>query len=515
MTSGLHHITLITRKVQANVDFYVGFLGLKLVKRTAGFEDSAQLHLIYGDAVGSPGSLVTFLVWEDGAHGRVGHGQPSELSLAIAPESIGFWLTRALRYHVEISGPQQEFGEPVLRLKDPDGIIVKLVGTNAIRADHPHLVDDVPAEDAIIAMRGTTILTEKTEETAAFVARHFGLRETDRTDSIRRLTSDAGDIVDVRDAGGFWTAAPGTGTIDHIAFRATDKAAVDKLQTQLESENAGDINAHDRSYFYSLYVREPGGTLFEYASDGPGMLINEGLQTLGTGLFVPAHFRENNGDILTMLPQFSLPGEERIVQRDLPFIHRLHQPETPDGTTAILLHGSGGNETSLLPYGRRMMPNALLLALRGRSTEEGVPRFFRRFSMDKFDQKDIASEAEALAATIEDTTHAYGIDLDKTVFIGYSNGANMLAATMLLHPGLIRRAVLMRAMNPLETVPPTDLSGTQVLTISGEIDAYARYANGLETVLRTQGADVESVRLMLGHEIGELDVDTVRQWLDR
>ena len=93
MTSGIHHITLITRKVQPNVDFYTGFLGLRLVKRTAGFEDAAQLHLIYGDEAGSPGSLVTFLVWEDGAPGRVGHGQPSEIAFAIAPDSLGFWLT--------------------------------------------------------------------------------------------------------------------------------------------------------------------------------------------------------------------------------------------------------------------------------------------------------------------------------------------------------------------------------------------------------------------------------------
>ena len=98
MTSGLHHITLITRKVQANVDFYTGFLGMRLVKRTAGFEDATQLHLFYGDAIASPGSLVTFLVWEDGAPGRVGHGQPSEIAFAIAPESIGFWLTRALHW---------------------------------------------------------------------------------------------------------------------------------------------------------------------------------------------------------------------------------------------------------------------------------------------------------------------------------------------------------------------------------------------------------------------------------
>ncbi len=143
MQGGLHHLTLITRKVQANVDFYAGFLGLRLVKRSAGFEDSAQLHLFYGDRLGSPGSLVSFLVWEDGAPGRVGEGQAGEIAFAIRPEAIGHWLTRALRFHVQATGPTQEFGEPVLRLKDPDGVIVKLVGTQALSATAPYAVADI------------------------------------------------------------------------------------------------------------------------------------------------------------------------------------------------------------------------------------------------------------------------------------------------------------------------------------------------------------------------------------
>ncbi|WP_275784402.1 VOC family protein [Pararhizobium gei] len=513
MTSGIHHITLITRKVQANVDFYAGFLGLRLVKRTAGFEDADQLHLIYGDATGSPGSLVTFLVWEDGAPGRVGHGQPSEIGFAIAADSIGFWLTRALRYGVATTGPAAEFGEPVIRLKDPDGVIVKLVGNSTVTTPAPYATPDIPAGDAIRRLRGATILTENPDGTAAFVVRHFGYAHAERTDTIQRLVSQSGDIIDVRDAGGFWTAAPGTGTIDHIAFRAIDETAVNDLQARLAAEDAGTIAVHDRKYFYSLYVREPGGTLFEYATDAPGMTVDEDFETLGSRLFVPEHFTGDHGARLVVLPQFSMPGQERLTQRELPFIHRLHQPERPDGSTTFLLHGSGGNETSLLSLGRQMMPNALLIALRGRSTEEGAPRFFRRLAAMSFDQKDMASEAEALAATIEATIPAYGIDLDKTVFIGYSNGANMLIATMLLHPGLIRKSVLLRMMNPLDPVPDADLSGTSILTVAGATDPYASYAPAVDEIFRQSGASVESVTVNSGHDIGDGDTQVVRHWL--
>jgi len=513
MTSGIHHITLITRKVQANVDFYTGFLGLRLVKRTAGFEDAAQLHLLYGDETGSPGSLVTFLVWEDGAPGRVGHGQPSEIAFAIAPDSIGFWLTRALRYNVTATGPTHEFGEPVIRLKDPDGVIVKLVGTQAVATPAVHVTSDIPQADAIRRLRGATILTAKPDGTAAFVTRHFGYAETERTEAIRRLTSASGDVVDVRDAAGFWTAAPGTGTIDHIAFRATDMSAVNDIRMQLEAEDIGEISAHDRKYFYSLYVREPGGTLFELATDAPGMTVDESLETLGTKLFVPEHFGGDLEANLVMLPQFSLPGEERFTERDLPFVHRLNQPENPDGRTIVLLHGSGANETSLLPLGRQIAPNSLLLSLRGRSTEEGFPRFFRRITPFTFDQADIASEVEAFVAMIEGAIPAYGIDREKMVFVGYSNGANMLIATMLLHPGLIRNVALLRMMNPLDTVPQIDLTGTNILMVTGKADAYARYGSPLDSIFRKAGATVETVTLDAGHEIGGMDAQAVREWL--
>jgi|SRR5690625_4765610 len=130
MAGGIHHVTAITGNVQLNVDFYVGFLGLRLVKRTGGFEDAEQLHLFYGDRLGSPGSVVTFLVWPDGARGRVGLGQVSEIAFAVPPASIGTWLQRAIEGRVPATGPATELGQTVLRLRDPDGIIIKLVGAD-------------------------------------------------------------------------------------------------------------------------------------------------------------------------------------------------------------------------------------------------------------------------------------------------------------------------------------------------------------------------------------------------
>ncbi|OLP62405.1 glyoxalase [Xaviernesmea oryzae] len=525
MTGGLHHVTLITRRIQDNVDFYVCFLGLRLVKRTAGFEDAEQLHLFYGDRTGRPGSLVTFLAWEDGGQGRVGRGAPSEIALAIAPDAIGSWMTRALSFQIAVTGPSSEFGEPVLRLKDPDGVIVKLVGTDALRERNavwapvpeeptPGLPPPVEPAMAIQGLRAVTLLTERAKETTDFLARHFGLAPAGEDGTIHRLVSSCGDALDIRDASGFWEAAPGTGTIDHVALRAQDVAAIRATRLDLAAEEAGPTPVHDRRYFTSLYVREPGGTLIEFATDAPGMTVDEPEERLGSRLFVPGHEADTPPmEMTVVLPQFSLPGAPRRVPRALPFVHRLNAPEEEDGTTLFLLHGSGANELSLLPLGRGIAPRALLVALRGRALEEGSPRFYRRLTRYAFDQADVRAEAEAFAAFMTDSVPAYGIDLDRAAFLGYSNGANMIAATMLLHPGLIRRAILLRAMSALDVPPMPDLQGTSVLVISGEDDAYGAHAPALEETLRATGADVTAETIKAGHMLTDDDGRRARAWL--
>jgi phospholipase/carboxylesterase len=513
MAGGIHHITLITRKVQANVDFYVGFLGLRLVKQTGGFEDATQLHLFYGDASATPGSLITFLVWEDGTPGRVGYGQPSEMSLAIAPESIGFWLTRALQFNIAASGPAQEFGEPVLRLFDPDGVIVKLVGSESVKSAHLWASGGIPAADAVRRIRGATILTEKPQETCTFLESYFSYTTSDHSETITRLASASGDCIDVRDATGFWSSAPGTGTIDHIAFRGAAISDVRATYDRLIASGANATAMHDRKYFHSIYVREPGGTLFEMATDGPGMLIDETPETLGSKLFIPPHFAEEAENLKVMLPQFGLPKEARFTYRELPFIHRVYTPDHPDGQTLVLLHGTGGKEASLMPLAATVAPNATLIGLRGRSNEEGSARWFRRSGPLSFDQKDIRSEAEALAAFIEGAVEAYGLDLQKTVFLGYSNGANLLAAMMQLHPGLVRNAVLLRATKVLEQTPEADLNGTQILFVTGDHDLFGAHAPDLEAELRHAGADITVKNVSGGHETGAYDIEAVRQWI--
>lgn len=503
MTTGMHHVTALTRRVQANVDFYAGFLGLRLVKQTAGFEDSEQLHLFYGDRMGSPGSLLTFLVWEDGARGRTGLGQVSEIALAVPAASIGDWLTRAMRAQVPVEGPMREFGETVLRLKDPDGIIVKLVGADLPAA--AALADPI----APTRLRAVTLLTDRPEATEAFLA-PFGYRFAQAEGAVRRLVSDR-DALDVRAVAGYVPGLPGTGTIDHVALRAADAASLDAMQ---EAHGAGqETNLHDRKYFRSLYLREPGGVLVEYASDGPGMLVDETAGDLGRTLFVPPHDAAQAEALRVRLPQFARPGEERIPIRDMHFIHRFHRPAEPDGSTIVLLHGTGGDEGDLMPLAAQIAPHATLLGVRGRSTEEGILRWFRRLDAVTYDQADIRAEAEAFAGFVAEATRAYGLDPARLSFLGYSNGANLLGAVLQLHPGMVERAILLRGIQVLEEAPAADLAGARVLVTSGARDPYGRLAPALIAALREGGASVEAPVLAAGHQLAPEDLTLARDWL--
>ncbi|MEO9338660.1 VOC family protein [Mesorhizobium sp. SB112] len=503
MASGIHHFTGITANVQANVDFYVGFLGLRLVKRTGGFADAEQLHLIYGDELGSPGSLLTFLVWEAAGRGRTGIGQVSEVALAVPPASIGDWVTRALASSIPFEGPSREFAETVLRLKDPDGLIVKLVGVD--------MPTPAPCPNTPTRLRGVTVLTDKAAETAQFMTR-FGYRNDERVGMTQRMASDT-DIVDVREVSGFVPSVPGAGVPDHVAFRARDTDAVRSMRLSLKDH--GPTEVHDRKYFLSLYVRDPAGILMEYATDGPGMTVDEAPDRLGQTLFLPPHDVDRAEDLRAMLPQFALPGEERFPPRELPFIHRFNRPENPDGTTLVLLHGTSGNEADLMPIARRIAPSAVLLGVRGRATDDGTNRWFRRLDDGTFDQADIRSEAEAFAAFVEGAVGGYGLDTNRLAFLGYSNGANFLAAVIQLHPGVVNRAVLLRGIQVVENPPAAALSETRVLVLNGRYDRVVCGASALAGALRAFGADVESVELSTDHKLAAADVTEAAGWVLR
>ncbi|TIP13589.1 alpha/beta hydrolase [Mesorhizobium sp.] len=208
------------------------------------------------------------------------------------------------------------------------------------------------------------------------------------------------------------------------------------------------------------------------------------------------------------------PPEDGFLRHDLAFSYRLYRPSEPSGECLFLLHGSGVDETTLVTLARQIAPRAVLVAVRGRIVQEDGFRWFARITPTRFEQESIRTEADAFAGFIAEAAKRHGLDLSRTVFLGYSNGANLVSTVMLLHSGLIGRAALLRPMPVLDDVPPADLSKALVLIIAGAADlTYAPFAPALIALLESHGAEVDARTIASGHEIGDRDADIVRRWL--
>jgi phospholipase/carboxylesterase len=205
---------------------------------------------------------------------------------------------------------------------------------------------------------------------------------------------------------------------------------------------------------------------------------------------------------------------EQNFSRSKQFIHRFYTPEKASNELVILLHGSGGNETSLIPLASKIWPRATLLGIRGRVMQDGGTRWYKRITPVKFDQKDVKLEANAFVTFLSRLADEKDLDLPHATFVGYSNGANLLAATMMLHPDLVKRAVLMRSMPVLDNVPVANLGKARVLTITGQEDKlYSPFAPALSALLRSGGAKVDARTIEADHMLGEKDASAISQWV--
>lgn len=213
-----------------------------------------------------------------------------------------------------------------------------------------------------------------------------------------------------------------------------------------------------------------------------------------------------------MLPQTGLSAG--MLTRDAAFVHRFFRPEKPSGNILILLHGSGGDETTLVSVASRIAPDATLIGIRGRIVQDGINRWYKRITPTEFDQQDVRAEAAAFARFLRGMADAQKLDLSAATFLGYSNGANLIAALTQLDPGLVRKAVLLRPMPVLSETANVDLSQTRVLTIAGQNDQlYFPFAPRLEELLRGCGADVDARTIASGHGIGDEDARIAAEWL--
>ncbi len=313
--AGLHHVTVLAGPAARNLGFYTRVLGLRLVKATVNFDDPGTYHLYYGDETGAPGTILTFFPIEHAAPGRLGVVETSETAFRVPKCALGYWTNRFAEHGVAFDPPSKAFGETVLRFKDPDGTHLALVGIHA-GADAPCWSGGgVPAEHAIRGFHGVTLLLNGTEATGAVLTGVLGFKEIAREGSSVRYASGAplGSAVTLRGVGDFLRGRPGAGSVHHVAFRAADDAAQAAMAVRLrDGHGLVTTEQRDRAYFRSIYFREPGGVLFEIATDVPGFAVDEAPAHLGATLKLPAFLEERRGAIEALLPPLALAGMEGV-----------------------------------------------------------------------------------------------------------------------------------------------------------------------------------------------------------
>jgi predicted esterase/catechol 2,3-dioxygenase-like lactoylglutathione lyase family enzyme len=529
---GIHHVTAIASDPQRNLDFYVGLLGLRLVKRTVNFDDPETYHLYYGDDVGTPGSIMTFFPWPGARPGRHGTGQVAVTAFAVLPRSLGFWVERLVRHGIRYEGPTRQ----VISFRDHDGLMLEIAGDLGAEARPAWgAAPGIPREHAIHGFHGVTIWADKGDATERVLVDTLGFRPVHEDGTTRRFAAGdggPGTVVDVRSVGGFVHGAGGAGTVHHVAWRVPDDGVQLQMRELVTQAGLNPTPVIDRHYFHSVYFREPGGVLFELATDPPGFAIDEPVAELGQRLMLPRQYETHRAQVEAILPPIHLPvtasaatllasttGPEDVSGDALGFIHRYLPPaagaELASSTTLLLLHGTGGDEEDLIPLGRALVPGAGLLSPRGNVLERGAPRFFHRLAEGVFDQEDLARRTEELAQFIEAAARTYELDRTGIVAVGFSNGANIAASLLLRRPGLLRGAVLLSPMIPFEPDTVPDLTGTSVFIGAGRADSIAppAQAEHLAEMLRRAGAAVMIHWEPGGHSLSDGEVEAARQWL--
>jgi len=311
---GLHHVTAIAGPAQENLDFYAGVLGMRLVKRSVNQDDPGTYHLFYADAEGHPGTDLTFFPWADLAPSRDGYGLSTEVSLAVPPESLTFWSARLERYGAKISQPEKRFGQRVLPLADPHGLRIALTESadSLGRPFTPWERSPIPVEHQIRGLESARMVERDLAETTSFLIDGLGFRKVGDENGWQRYglgEGRSGQYVDLRSMPEAQRGAWGTGSIHHIAWRVDDDDHQLEARRSVLENGAHPTPVIDRFWFKSVYFREPGGVLFELATDGPGFGVDEDTVRLGESLVLPPWLEPNRGAIEARLPKLAFPAD--------------------------------------------------------------------------------------------------------------------------------------------------------------------------------------------------------------
>jgi len=298
---GLHHITAIAGDAKRNFDFYSKILGLRFIKKTVNFDDPGTYHFYFGDEIGSAGTILTFFPWGAGIpQGRRGSGMVTEIGYSVPKGSLEKWVERFEKYNVIYNKPAERFGERYLTFLDPDGLKLELIESATPDDRKPWETDEVKADIATRGFHNVTLTLNNMTGTAAVLTKIFGYKLVSQDVNRYRFVTDAVEnaaIVDIVELKEEKRGHVANGTVHHVAFRVKDDETLMKFREKVVTAGLNITPQIDRNYFHSLYFREPGGVLFEIATDNPGFTVDEKLEDLGKGLKLPEQYESRRSEL--------------------------------------------------------------------------------------------------------------------------------------------------------------------------------------------------------------------------
>jgi len=306
--NGIHHITAIAGDAKRNFDFYTRVLGLRMVKKTVNFDDPETYHFYYGDEYGTPGTILTFFPWANIMPGRRGARQATEIGYSVPAGSLEFWQQRLEAHNVIYNKVAEKFGEKYLTFLDPDGLKLELIEAKANDNRKGWETDEIKTEHALKGFYNITITTNKMQPTADILTKVFGYRLLEQNVNRYRFITDAvetANIVDLVEVAGEAAGHVAGGSVHHVAFRVENEEVLMQFRDKIVATGLHITEKIDRNYFYSLYFREPGGVLFEIATDNPGFDVDEPVAELGSHLKLPAQYESRRDELEAVLPKLN------------------------------------------------------------------------------------------------------------------------------------------------------------------------------------------------------------------
>lgn len=307
---GIHHVTAIAGDAQENLDFYVGVLGMRLVKKSVNQDVPDTYHLFYADGVGTPGSDITFFPWAQMPPVRIGTGLAVQVSFAVPKSSLDYWRERLTKFKVKFGATETRFGDTVLPFYDPHGLELALVETIVPERFLVWEESSVPPEYQIRGMNSVRLFERKLGPTEQLLTERMGFHFVGEENNWRRFAvedASSGKLVDLQEHPELRHGEWGTGGVHHVAWRTNDVDAEMSLREDIARAGLQPTPLIDRFWFQSVYFREPGGTLFELATDGPGFDRDEDMQHLGEQLILPPWLEPHRAEIEAVLPPLQAP----------------------------------------------------------------------------------------------------------------------------------------------------------------------------------------------------------------